>query len=41
MAEYFDPPPRVDFAVGGVSYELNGSLDALTKDDRHAAHEPA
>ena len=31
MAEYFDVPPRVDFAVGGVSYELNGSLEALSE----------
>ena len=27
MAEYFDVPPRIDFASGGVSYELSGSLD--------------
>jgi PAS domain S-box-containing protein len=32
MAEYFDAAPRIDFATGGVSYELHGSLDALTTD---------
>jgi PAS domain S-box-containing protein len=32
MAEYFELPPRIDFAVSGVSYELNGSLEALTTD---------
>lgn len=31
MAEYFDVPPRVDFAAGGVSYELNGSLEGLSE----------
>jgi two-component sensor histidine kinase len=31
IAEYFDVPPRVDFAVGGVSYELSGSLEALSE----------
>jgi PAS domain S-box-containing protein len=31
MDQYFDVPPRVDFAVGGVSYELNGSLEALSE----------
>ena len=30
MAEYFDVPPRIDFAVGGVSYEVNGSVDSVT-----------
>ena len=35
MAEYFEVPPRIDFAVGGVSYELNGSLDAVAADDTH------
>jgi hypothetical protein len=30
MAEHFDVPPRIDFPVAGMSYELNGSLDALT-----------
>ena len=31
MAGYFEVPPLVDFAVGGVSYELNGSLEALSE----------
>jgi PAS domain S-box-containing protein len=29
MAEYFDAPPHVEFAPGGVIYEVSGSLDAL------------
>jgi hypothetical protein len=29
MGEYFDPPPRIDFKPGGVTYELTGPLDAL------------
>jgi hypothetical protein len=29
MAEYFDSPPRIEFASGGVSYEMVGSLDSL------------
>ncbi len=32
MAEYFDPPPRIDFKAGGVTYELTGPLDVLTTD---------
>ncbi len=35
MAEYFEVPPRIDFAVGGLSYELNGSLDAVMADERN------
>jgi two-component sensor histidine kinase len=31
MAEYFDAPPRIDFASGGVSYELSGSLDSVSE----------
>jgi two-component sensor histidine kinase len=31
MGGYFDVPPRVDFAVGGVSYELNGLLEGLSE----------
>jgi PAS domain S-box-containing protein len=31
MAGYFDVPPRVDFAVDGVRYELNGSLEGLSE----------
>ncbi len=30
MGEYFDAPPSIDFAPGGLVYELNGTLDALT-----------
>ena len=30
MAEHFDVPPRIDFSIAGMSYELNGLLDALT-----------
>jgi hypothetical protein len=32
MTEYFEVPPRIDFAVGGLSYELSGSLDAVMAD---------
>jgi len=28
MSEYFDVPPRIDFAMEGLCYELNGSLVA-------------
>jgi PAS domain S-box-containing protein len=31
MAEYFDEPPRIDFASRGVSYELSGSLDFVSE----------
>jgi PAS domain S-box-containing protein len=39
MAEYFDRPPRIEFAPGGVKYELSGSLEALaaTADSRSRA----
>ena len=30
MAEFFDPPPQVEFSTTGVSYRLSGSLDAIT-----------
>ena len=30
MAEYFETSPRIDYAEGGVIYELNGSLGAIT-----------
>jgi PAS domain S-box-containing protein len=30
MGEYFETPPRIDYAEGGVIYELNGSLEAIT-----------
>jgi two-component system, chemotaxis family, CheB/CheR fusion protein len=29
MAEHFDVPPRIDFAMEGLRYELNGPLDAM------------
>jgi hypothetical protein len=29
MAEYFDVPPRFQFAPTGMKYELIGSVDAL------------
>jgi two-component sensor histidine kinase len=29
MAEYFDSPPRIEFASDGVSYEIAGSLKSL------------
>jgi two-component sensor histidine kinase len=31
MAECFDEPPRIDFAGGGVSYELSGSLASISE----------
>jgi two-component sensor histidine kinase len=31
MAEYFDEPPRIDFASGGISYELSGPLDSISE----------
>jgi len=30
MAEHFENPPQIEFAVGGVGYEVIGSLDAFT-----------
>jgi two-component system, chemotaxis family, CheB/CheR fusion protein len=38
MTEHFDVPPRIEFSIAGVSYELNGLLDALTGD--HNGPEP-
>jgi PAS domain S-box-containing protein len=35
MAEYFDSPPRIEFASGGISYEIAGSLDSVS--DQQAA----
>jgi len=32
MAEHFDVSPRIDFRVGGVTYELDGDLESLTTD---------
>jgi hypothetical protein len=34
MAEYFDPPPQIEFAADGVGYEVVGSLEAITNHDR-------
>jgi two-component sensor histidine kinase len=30
MGEYVENPPLIDFAPGGIRYELSGPLDALT-----------
>jgi len=30
MAEYFESPPQIEFAAGGVGYEVIGSLEAIT-----------
>ena len=30
MAEYFDTPPRIEFAPGGVCYKVTGSLEPIT-----------
>ena len=32
MTEHFDVPPRIDFSIAGVTYELSGPLDALTRE---------
>jgi two-component sensor histidine kinase len=32
MAEHFDVPPRINFSIAGVTYELSGALDALTRE---------
>jgi PAS domain S-box-containing protein len=37
MGEYFDPPPRIDFKAGGVTYELTGPLDGLMTDGGQAS----
>ena len=37
MAEYFDPPPRIDFKADGVAYELTGPFDALMTDGGQAS----
>ena len=34
MAEYFVEPPRIDFGVWGVRYQLSGELANLTTDER-------
>jgi PAS domain S-box-containing protein len=42
MGEYFDAPPRIEFAAGGVSYEISGALDGVVADERsHASPEAA
>jgi hypothetical protein len=38
MADYFVEPPRIDFAVGGVCYELIGELANLAADERQNTH---
>jgi two-component sensor histidine kinase len=30
MAEYFETPPQIEFAVSGVCYAVTGSLEAIT-----------
>ena len=30
MAEFFDPPPQIEFSPNGISYGLSGSLAAIT-----------
>lgn len=37
MAEYFDTPPKIEFAAHGVRYELTGSLDAVAAEGEHQA----
>jgi PAS domain S-box-containing protein len=37
MSEYFEVPPRIDFAAAGLSYELKGSLDAVMTDERNVS----
>jgi PAS domain S-box-containing protein len=37
MAEYFDVPPRIDFATQGLCYELNGSLGAVIQNGRNSS----
>jgi hypothetical protein len=34
MAEYFDAPPRIDFAMDGLCYQLNRSLEAMLQNGR-------
>ena len=31
MAEYFNSPPRIEFASGGLSYEIVGSLESISE----------
>jgi two-component sensor histidine kinase len=37
MTEHFDVPPRIDFSTAGVTYELSGALDALTRECHETA----
>jgi hypothetical protein len=37
MGAYFDDPPRLDFADGGLCYELTGSLDSVSDQEAAAA----
>jgi hypothetical protein len=30
--EHFDVPPRIDFSIAGVTYELSGALTAITNE---------
>jgi len=29
MADYVEAPPQIDFAPGGISYELAGALEGI------------
>ena len=33
MARYFENPPQLEFAADGVGYEVNGSLEAITRSE--------
>jgi hypothetical protein len=45
MAEHFEVPPQIQFALAGVIYELSGSLGTLVQTSEYCppedAHEPA
>ena len=38
MAEYFVEPPHIDFAVGGLRYQLSGELASLKPDEHQRTH---
>jgi PAS domain S-box-containing protein len=38
MAEYFEEPPEMDFAPGGVTYSLAASLSSIAASDLRASH---
>jgi PAS domain S-box-containing protein len=38
MAEYFEEPPRIDFASSGIRYSLTGSLDSIAPSDDQISH---